>query len=147
MTQNDMARRNRNLIAQFLNDFREFALQGNVMDLAIAVIIAGAFGKIVGSFVEDLVMPGIINPLLAKAGTDWRDLVFLNMKIGSFMGAVVDFTIIALVIFIAIRALERLKRKEEIAAPEPEPDVNLLAQQRLTEALERLARAMESPGR
>lgn len=117
------------------------------MDLAIAVIIGGAFGKIVGSFVEDLVMPGIINPLLAKAGTDWRDLVFLNMKIGSFMGAVVDFTIIALVIFFAVRTLERLKRKESLTEPEPEPDVNLLAQQRLTEALERLARAMESQER
>lgn len=142
-----MARRNRNIISQFLNDFREFALQGNVMDLAIAVIIGGAFGKIVGSFVEDLVMPGIINPLLAKAGTDWRDLVFLNMKIGSFFGAVVDFTIIALVIFFAVRALERLKRQEALAEPEPEPDVNVLAQQRLTEALERLAQAMESPER
>lgn len=142
-----MARRNRNMIAQFLNDFREFALQGNVMDLAIAVIIGGAFGKIVGAFVEDLVMPGIINPLLSKAGTDWRDFVFLNMKVGSFLGAVVDFTIIALVIFFAVRTLERLKRKEALAAPEPEPDVNLLAQQRLTEALERLAQAMESQER
>jgi large conductance mechanosensitive channel len=147
MTQNNMARRNGNIITQFLNDFREFALQGNVLDLAIAVIIAGAFGKIVGSFVEDLVMPGMINPLLAKAGTDWRDLVFLNMKIGSFMGAVIDFAIIALVIFIAVRILERLKRKKEIAAPEPEPDVNLLVQQRLTEALERLAQAIESKER
>jgi large conductance mechanosensitive channel len=142
-----MARRNRSTIAQFLNDFREFALQGNVMDLAIAVIIGGAFSKIVGSFVEDLVMPGMINPLLAKAGTDWRDFVFLNMKIGSFFGAVVDFTIIALVVFFAVRTLERLKRQEALAEPEPEPDVNVLAQQRLTEALERLAQAMESQER
>lgn len=142
-----MARRNRGMISQFINDFREFAVQGNVLDLAIAVIIGGAFGKIISSFVEDLVMPGIINPLLAKAGTDWREFVFLNMKIGSFLGAVIDFTIVALVIFLAVRALERFKRKEALAAPEPEPDVNLLAQQRLTEALERLARAMEAQER
>lgn len=142
-----MARRNRGMISQFINDFREFAVQGNVLDLAIAVIIGGAFGKIISSFVEDLVMPGIINPLLAKAGTDWREIVFLNMKIGSFLGAVIDFTIVALVIFLAVRALERFKRKEALAAPEPEPDVSLLAQQRLTEALERLARAMEAQER
>jgi large conductance mechanosensitive channel len=149
MTQNDMARENRNIIAQFLNDFREFALQGNVLDLAIAVIIGGAFGKIVSSFVADLVMPGIINPLLGQTGDAWREATFLNMKIGSFLGNVVDFTVIALVIFVAIRALERLKRKEVLAKPEPkpQPDANLLAQQRLTEALERLAQAMESQER
>lgn len=142
-----MTRRNRGFIGQFLNDFRTFAIQGNVLDLAIAVIIGGAFGKIISSFVEDLVMPGIINPLLAKAGTDWREWVFLNMKIGSFLGAVVDFTIVALVIFLVVRALERFKRKEALAEPEPAPDVNLLAQQRLTEALERLARSMEAQER
>lgn len=142
-----MARTNRNTFAQFLNDFRQFALQGNVLDLAIAVIIGGAFGKIVSSFVEDLVMPGIVNPILGQTGDSWREATFLNMKIGSFLGNVVDFTIIALVIFVAVRALERMKRKEALAEVEPEPDPNMLVQQRLIEALERLSQVIESKER
>ncbi|RMG12720.1 MAG: large conductance mechanosensitive channel protein MscL [Cyanobacteria bacterium J055] len=139
-----MARTSRNTISRFFNDFREFALQGNVLDLAIAVIIGSAFGKIITSFVEDLVMPGIINPMLGQTGDAWRETTFLNMKIGSFLGNVVDFAIIALVIFIAVRALERMKRKEALAEAEPEPDPNILVQQRLIEALERLSQTIES---
>lgn len=139
-----MARTNRNTIAQFLNDFRAFALQGNVLDLAIAVIIGGAFGKIVSSFVEDLVMPGIINPILGQTGDAWRESTFLNMKIGSFFGNIVDFAIVAFVIFVAVRALERMKRKEALVEAEPEPDPSLLVQQRLVEALERLSQNIES---
>ena len=89
-------------------------------------------------------MPGIINPILGQTGDAWRQATFLNMKIGSFLGNVVDFTIIALVIFVAVRALERMKRKEALAEVEPEPDPNMLVQQRLIEALERLAQVIES---
>ncbi|MBE9177345.1 large conductance mechanosensitive channel protein MscL [Oculatella sp. LEGE 06141] len=113
-------RRTRTATTGFLREFREFALKGNVVELAIAVIIGGAFGRIVTSFTEDIVMP-LINPLLATAGGDWRTRTILppfNIAIGSFLGAILDFIIIALALFLAIRFLQRFKRKEE-TAPDP----------------------------
>ncbi len=96
----------------FLKDFQDFALKGNVIDLAVAVIIGGAFGKIVASFVGDIVMP-IINPIVP--GGDWRALTIgSGIKIGSFLGTVLDFLIVALVIFIVVRALLSFKKKEEV---------------------------------
>lgn len=95
----------------FVKEFKEFATKGNVMDLAIGVVIGGAFGKIVTSFVGDVVMP-FINPLIP--GGDWRALeVGPGVKLGSFLGTVVDFIIIALAIFVVIKGLNRLKKKEE----------------------------------
>jgi large conductance mechanosensitive channel len=132
-----------------MRDFQEFALKGNVVDLAIAVIIGGAFGKIITSFVQDVIMP-LINPLIAFAGTDWRELTIPpGIKIGSFLGAVVDFIIIAFILFLAIRALAKFKRQEEVAAVEepPAPDPAVVAQERLTEAIERLTQTIESQGR
>ncbi|MBE9191688.1 large conductance mechanosensitive channel protein MscL [Gloeocapsopsis crepidinum LEGE 06123] len=113
--------RNRRVVTGFFRDFREFALKGNVVELAIAVIIGGAFGNIVTSFAQDIVMP-LINPLI-PAG-DWRELVINTgpndgIRIGSFLGSVVDFVIIALALYLAIRALARFKRQEELAPPEP----------------------------
>jgi len=128
----------------FFRDFQEFALKGNVVDLAIAVIIGGAFGKIVSSFVEDVIMP-LINPLIAVAGKDWRTItVGPGIAIGKFLGSIVDFIIIALVLFVAIQALQKFKRKEEVASEPPPPDPNLVAQERLTEALDRLTHTIES---
>lgn len=114
-------RHNQNAVTGFLRDFREFALKGNVIELAIAVIIGGAFGKIVTSFAQDIVMP-LINPLI-PAG-DWRELIISTspnngIRIGSFLGSVVDFIIIALALYLAIRTLARFKRREELAPPEP----------------------------
>jgi large conductance mechanosensitive channel len=135
-----MARRRAN---GFLSDFQKFIAQGNVVDLAVAVIIGGAFGKIVTSFVEDVVMP-LINPLVAVAGKDWRTIeVGPGIKIGHFLGAVLDFLIIAFIIFLIVRALERFKRKEEVAAEAAAPDPSVESQERLTEALERLTRTIE----
>ncbi|MEH2463687.1 large conductance mechanosensitive channel protein MscL [Nostoc sp.] len=126
----------------FLKDFQAFALKGNVVDLAIAVIIGGAFGKIVTSFVEDVIMP-LINPLVSFAGKDWRTIAIgPGIKIGHFLGAIVDFVIIALVLFVAIRALQKFKRQE--VADEPLPDPNLVAQERLTGALDRLNQTLET---
>ncbi|MDZ8095249.1 MAG: large conductance mechanosensitive channel protein MscL [Nostoc sp. DedQUE05] len=127
----------------FLKDFQEFILKGNVVDLAIAVIVGGAFGKIVTSFVEDVIMP-LINPLVSFAGTDWRTIAIgPGIKIGHFLGAIVDFVIIALVLFVAIRALQKFKRQEEVA-DEPLADPNLVAQERLTGALDRLNQTLET---
>jgi large conductance mechanosensitive channel len=127
----------------FLKDFQEFALKGNVVDLAIAVIIGTAFGKIITSFVEDVIMP-LMNPLLSFAGKDWRTITISpGIKIGHFLGAIVDFVIIALVLFMAIRALQKFKRQEE-GTDEPLADLNLVAQERLTGALDRLNQTLES---
>jgi large conductance mechanosensitive channel len=128
----------------FFRDFQQFALKGNVMDLAIAVIIGGAFGKIVTSFVEDIVMP-FINPLVSFAGKDWRTMTIgPGIAIGKFLGAVVDFAIIALVLFIAIQALQKFKRKEEVEAEPLAPDPKVVSEERLTGALERLTNTLES---
>lgn len=116
-----------------IKEFKEFAVKGNVIDLAVAVIIGGAFGKIVSSFVNDIVMPPI-GVLLG--GVDFKDLsVVLRdpytteegvemaavvLSYGNFIQNIVDFLIIAFVIFMAIKALSTMKKKEE-AAPAPPP--------------------------
>jgi len=126
----------------FLRDFQEFALKGNVVDLAIAVIIGTAFGRIITSFVEDVIMP-LINPLVSFTGKDWRTITIgSGVAIGKFLGAIVDFLIIALILFVAIQALQRFKRQEEVT--EAPPDPNLVAQERLTGALDRLTQTLES---
>ena len=111
-----------------LTEFKEFALKGNVVDLAVAVIIGGAFGKIISSLVADVIMPPIG---LILGGVDFKTLAFVlkaaegkagavTLNYGNFIQAVVDFTIVAFVIFMAIRATSALKRNEE-AAPPPGP--------------------------
>ena len=111
--------RTRRRATGFMRDFQEFALKGNVMDLAIGVIIGAAFGKIVTSFTEDIIMP-LLNPILGAAGEDWREFtVPPGLKIGQFLGTVLDFVIIAFALYIAIRVIARFKRKEETAPPAP----------------------------
>jgi large conductance mechanosensitive channel len=100
-----------------LKEFKAFAMRGNVIDLAVGVIIGGAFGKIVSSFVGDIVMP-IVNPLIP--GGDWKTIeVGPGIKLGSFLGTVVDFLIIAFVIFLAIKGINAAKKKEEAAPATP----------------------------
>lgn len=96
-----------------LKEFREFAIRGNVMDLAVAVIIGGAFGKIVTSLVNDLLMP-LIGLLLG--GINFSDLAITVggavIKWGAFVQSIIDFIIVAFVIFLIVRAMNRLKRQE-----------------------------------
>ena len=112
-----------------LREFREFAMRGNVMDMAVGVIIGGAFGKIVGSFINDVVMPplGLLMGnadfsdylVTLKAGADGAKAVTLNY--GKFVTSVLDFTILAFVIFMMIRMVNRVKREPApvpAAAPE-----------------------------
>ncbi len=102
----------------FIKDFKAFALKGNVMDLAVAVIIGAAFGAIVSSLVEDIITPLLLTPALEAVGAEnIAELAWGNVKYGSFLAAVIKFIVFALVIFTMIRALEKLKRKE-VAAPE-----------------------------
>jgi large conductance mechanosensitive channel len=85
----------------FWDDFKSFALKGNVVDLAVAVVVGGAFGKIVSALVSDIIMP-IVGALMPS--TEWRtwQATALNLKIGDFLGAVVDFFIVALVLFLVV---------------------------------------------
>lgn len=112
-----------------LKEFKEFAMRGNVIDLAVGVIIGAAFGKIVASFVNDIVMP-LLNPMMP--GGDWRTIELgPGVKIGSFLATTFDFIVIAFVVFLVVKGINRLKRKEEAkpAAPAEVPaDTKLLAE-------------------
>ena len=103
-----------------LKEFRDFAMRGNVMDLAIAVIIGGAFGKIIASLVADVLMP-LIGLLLG--GISFADLSVTVgdavVAYGLFIQAIVDFIVIAFVIFMLVRTMNNAKKKEEAPAAEP----------------------------
>ena len=113
---------------KIFKEFKEFAMKGNVMDLAVAVIIGGAFGKIITSFVNDVLMPTIgmilggVNfaslKIVLKKAADGTIKATLNY--GAFIQAVVDFVLIALVIFLMVKILNSLKRKNE--QPEKAPE-------------------------
>lgn len=109
-----------------ISEFKEFAVKGNVIDMAVGVIVGAAFGKIVSSFVADVVMPPIG---VLVGGVDFSSLAFtlkeaagaspaVVIAYGKFAQTVIDFTIIAFVIFMAVRFINRLKKKAE-AAPAP----------------------------
>jgi large conductance mechanosensitive channel len=104
----------------FFKEFKEFAMKGNVMDMAIGIIIGGAFGKIISSLVTDVIMPPIG---LLLGGIDFTKLVIkmgtATMTIGNFINAVIDFIIIALVIFLMIKGMNKMKKKEEAKPAEP----------------------------
>lgn len=101
-----------------LKEFKEFAIRGNVVDLAIAVIIGGAFGKIVTSLVDNIIMP-LIGLLIG--GLDFKSLALTvgsaKVEYGLFLQNVVDFVIIALVIFLMVRAINSTKKPAPAAAP------------------------------
>ncbi|WP_346855525.1 large-conductance mechanosensitive channel protein MscL [uncultured Draconibacterium sp.] len=133
-----------------MKDFKSFAMRGNVVDLAVAVVIGGAFGKIIASFVNDVLMPPIG---LLLGGADFSNLkvvlkagseAILNgdavvtpavaevaIKYGSFVNTVVDFTIVAFAIFMVIKAIEKTKKKEAAkpaAPPAPSKEEVLLSE-------------------
>lgn len=128
----------------FLRDFREFIARGNVVDLAVAVIIGAAFGKIVTSFTDDIITPAILAPAIDAAGVNNLDeLAIRGIKYGSFLAAILNFLIVSLAIFILVQAYEAAKRRfarEDAADPEVPPD----AQQLLADAANRLAAALET---
>lgn len=110
----------------FVKEFKEFAVKGNVIDLAVGVIIGGAFGKIVSSLVEDVITPAILAPALKAANlANLSELTIGDtaIKYGNFISEVISFIIIALVLFIMIRIVNRLKRKEEVVEVAPAPTV------------------------
>ena len=123
-------------MGKFISDFKAFAMKGNVIDLAVGVIIGGAFGKIVSSLVDDIIMPVIS---LCTGGDGYKNLKYVithaqdavgnkaaveevAINYGMFIQNVVDFFIIAFSIFVALRVIMKFKKKEEEApAPAPEP--------------------------
>jgi large conductance mechanosensitive channel len=117
-----------------LAEFKAFAMRGSVVDLAVGVVIGGAFGKIVTSFVNDVLMPPIG---LLVAGVDFKGLKWtlkegvgdapaVTFSYGNFVQTVVDFLIIAFAIFLVVKLMNSLKRKEEAAPPPPPPEDVLL---------------------
>lgn len=117
-----------------LKEFKEFAMRGNVIDMAIGIVLGGAFGKIVTSFVKDILMPPIG---MLLGGVDFKEF-YINlsggtyeslaaaqeagaatMNIGLWVNTVIDFVIIAFAIFLVVRQMNKLKKKEEEAPPKP----------------------------
>lgn len=119
----------------FIADFQKFISQGNVVDLAVAVVIGGAFGKIITSLVEDVITPGILTPALEAAKVkDLAQLAWGTVKYGSFLASIINFLVIAFCIFLIIRSFEKFKRKKEVVE-EAAPPSN---EERLVSVLERL---------
>lgn len=108
----------------FSKEFKEFAMKGNVVDLAVGVVIGAAFGKIVSSLVEDIITPLILKPALDAAHlTNLKDLtLFGTVKYGSFLSEIINFIIVAFALFLVIKAINRMKKKQaEAPAPPAEP--------------------------
>jgi len=122
-----------------MSEFKDFAMRGNVVDMAVGIVIGGAFGKIVSSFVADVLMPPIG---LAMGGVDFTDLALtlkegvgdipaVVMSYGVFIQTVVDFLIIAFAIFMVVKAMNSVKQEEEeapAAPPEPSKEEVLLTE-------------------
>jgi large conductance mechanosensitive channel len=118
-----------------LKEFKAFAMRGNVIDLAVGVVIGGAFGKIVGSLVDDIITPAILTPALKAAQlTDLAQLVIPGtaIKYGNFVSQIISFIIVAFALFLVIKAINAAKKKEDAAAP-PAPPAGPTQEQLLAE--------------
>ena len=104
----------------FFKEFKEFAVKGNVVDLAIGVIIGGAFGAIVSSLVGDVITPLLLAPAFKATGAEnLQDLVWNGVAYGKFLSAVINFLCIALVLFMIVKGINKFKKKEEPAPEAP----------------------------
>ncbi|BAP30800.1 MULTISPECIES: large conductance mechanosensitive channel protein MscL [unclassified Chryseobacterium] len=113
----------------FVKEFKEFAFKGNVLDLAVGVIIGGAFGKIVSSLVEDVITPLILNPALKAAGAEnIAKLTWNGVAYGNFLSAIISFLCIAMVLFWIIKGANKVNKKEAPAPAGPTDDQKLLAE-------------------
>ena len=113
-----------------ISEFKAFAMKGNVVDLAVGVVIGGAFGKIVSSLIDDVITPLLLKPALAAANLSKIEelTIFGGVKYGMFLSAVINFIIIALVLFMIIKGINASKKAEEPAAPAGPSQEELLTQ-------------------
>ena len=110
-----------------LKEFRDFALKGNVVDLAVAVIIGGAFGAIISSLVDDVITPLLLQPALKAANAqDLDKLTWGAVHYGKFIAAVIKFIIIAFILFLIVKGMNKLKKKDAPAGPPPTSEDVLL---------------------
>lgn len=108
-------------------EFKEFALKGNIIDLAVAVVIGAAFGAIVSSLVDDVITPLLLAPALKVAhATDIESLSWGAVKYGKFLSAILKFIMIALVLFLVVKAINRAMKKKEAAPAGPSSTDKLL---------------------
>lgn len=128
---------------KLIEEFKAFAVRGNVIDLAFAVIIGSAFGKIVSSFVEDIIMPPIG---FLIGGVNFSDLAVsmqtgigapVLIKYGIFLQAVLDFVIVAFVLFLALKAINKLQKPKEAPAPVPAKSAELQVLEDIRDALKK----------
>jgi large conductance mechanosensitive channel len=110
-----------------LKEFRDFALRGNVVDLAVAVIIGAAFGAIVSSLVDNVITPLLLTPALKAANAqDLDKLTYGSVKYGLFLSAVIKFIIVAFILFLIVKGMKSIERKKVPAATAPSSTDTLL---------------------
>jgi len=115
----------------FVKEFKTFALKGNVIDLAVGVVIGGAFGSIVKSLVDDIITPAILTPALKAAHLADLSLLVIPgtaIKYGNFISQIISFALVALTLFVIIKALNAAKKKEEAAIPSGPTQEQLLTE-------------------
>ena len=112
-----------------VQEFKDFAFKGNVVDLAVAVIIGGAFGKIISSFVDDVITPLLLNPALKAAGAEnIAQLTWNGVQYGNFLSAVLSFLVIAMVLFMVIKAVNKVNKPAVVPPAGPTDDQVLLTE-------------------
>ncbi len=112
-----------------IKDFKAFIMRGNVVDLAVAVVIGTAFAAIVSSLVDNIITPLLLTPALKAANLqDIEKLAWGAVKWGSFVAAIIKFVIIAFILFLIVRAIHSFDKKKEAVPPEPTPTEKLLAE-------------------
>jgi large conductance mechanosensitive channel len=112
---------------KFLNEFKEFVMRGNVIDLAVAVVIGSAFGTIINSMVNDVITPLLLTPALEAAQVENLDkLTWRAVKYGNFIAAVIQFVIVSLVLFITLKAMNAVIKKKRAALPPVGPSTTEL---------------------
>lgn len=142
-----MVRRGTQAAGGFLAGFRDFIMRGNVVDLAVAVVIGAAFSKIVDSLVGDIITPAILNPAMEAAGAEnIADLSAAGIQYGLFLAAVLNFLVIAFCLYLIVQAFEKAKKRiiRQEALADEAPDEALVAQEKLTTAIERLTHVIET---
>ena len=122
----------------FVKEFKDFIMKGNVVDLAVAVVIGGAFGAIISSLVGDVITPLLLTPALKAAHVEELDkLAWGAVKYGNFFSAIIKFVVIALVLFMVIKAMNAVSKKNEKTPPPLEPSSTDMLLMEIRDALKK----------